>query len=275
MVVLSIMLSGACDRTEYDIDYPEYVLSDGYDDLELSWAEEFSYDGLPSDAVWGYEEGYAGDGELQDYRRAEVSCSYVDDGILTIKTVRDTHNGDNDVKFEFSSAALTSAGKQTFGEGRLDIMARIPTGRGLHPYFVLLPADESDDVTKVELMSYVYGNQDARNRVYSKVSAEYLPDGFTVHGGYANCVTLETAFHLYSVVISDDRLEFLFDNRSLYVLTAAEYGDGPWPFTQAFHLEMGVAVGGIEGGAWGIDTTVFPTEMAIDYIRYYTFRKTE
>ena len=42
-----------------------------------------------------------------------------------------------------------------------------------------------------------------------------------------------------------------------------------WPFDQEFYLIMNVAVGGSWGGTWGIDESVFPTCMEVDYVRYY------
>lgn len=274
LAALSIIALSACEEQKYDVDYPEYVLESGYEELELAWSEEFDYDGLPDDAVWGYEEGYAGDGELQDYKKSDVNYSSAGDGILTIRTARDTHQGPS-ADFEFSSACLTTSGKHIFGPGRLDIMAKIPVGRGVAPFFALLPADAGDKTTEIRLMSYVYGDADARNRIYSTVSADHLPDGYNVNGGYANCSTIESAAHLYSVVMSEESVEFLFDNRSIYTLTKEDYGYEPWPFVQDFYLKLGVAVGGAEAGAWGIDTTIFPKEMSVDYIRYYKVKEAE
>jgi hypothetical protein len=40
-------------------------------------------------------------------------------------------------------------------------------------------------------------------------------------------------------------------------------------FDQRFHLIMNIAVGGKWGGAQGVDPTVFPQEMRVDYVRVY------
>ena len=271
IAIISVLVLSACEEQKYDITYPEYVLSSGYENLELAWAEEFDYDGLPADAVWGYEEGYVRNDELQDYKKADPDYSSAGSGALSIKVRRDTHvgTGESPVEFEFSSASLTTEGKRTFGPGRVDIMAKIPTGRGLFPSIALLPADSDDESSRIDLMTYVYGNADARNRVYSTVSAEYLYSGFNMNGGYANCSTLESSAHLYSVVFNDEKLVFLFDNRTLYTLSKEEYGHETWPFAQEFYLLMNVAVGGTYGGTWGVDTTIFPKQMDVDYIRYY------
>jgi beta-glucanase (GH16 family) len=40
-------------------------------------------------------------------------------------------------------------------------------------------------------------------------------------------------------------------------------------FDQPFHLLLNVAVGGNWGGAKGIDESVFPATMKIDYVRIF------
>jgi len=42
-----------------------------------------------------------------------------------------------------------------------------------------------------------------------------------------------------------------------------------WPFDKRFHLLLNVAVGGNWGGQKGIDETIFPRSMVVDYVRVY------
>ena len=52
-------------------------------------------------------------------------------------------------------------------------------------------------------------------------------------------------------------------------------GAGPdyWPFDKRFHILMNIAVGGSWGGAMGVDDTIFPATMEVDYVRVYKFTK--
>ena len=43
-----------------------------------------------------------------------------------------------------------------------------------------------------------------------------------------------------------------------------------WPFDKRFHLIFNIAVGGNWGGAQGIDDSIFPSKMEIDYVRVYS-----
>jgi beta-glucanase (GH16 family) len=46
-------------------------------------------------------------------------------------------------------------------------------------------------------------------------------------------------------------------------------GINSWPFDQRFHLLLNIAVGGNWGGKYGVDDTIFPQKMEIDYVRVY------
>lgn len=85
----SLML-GAC-TDEITINCPTYTLErvTEYDGYELVWAEEFEENGLPDEKVWGYEEGYQRNDELQDYRKADLNHSWVEDGKLILQAFKD------------------------------------------------------------------------------------------------------------------------------------------------------------------------------------------
>jgi len=42
-----------------------------------------------------------------------------------------------------------------------------------------------------------------------------------------------------------------------------------WPFNKPFHLLLNVAIGGFWGGKFGIDDSIFPQRMEIDYVRVF------
>ena len=42
-----------------------------------------------------------------------------------------------------------------------------------------------------------------------------------------------------------------------------------WPFDQPFFLILNVAVGGNWGGQKGVDETIWPQRMEVDYVRVY------
>jgi beta-glucanase (GH16 family) len=42
-----------------------------------------------------------------------------------------------------------------------------------------------------------------------------------------------------------------------------------WPFDQPFFLILNLAVGGNWGGRYGVDESVFPAELQVDYVRVF------
>ena len=59
---------------------------------------------------------------------------------------------------------------------------------------------------------------------------------------------------------------FTFRNERL-TDPAADYKQ--WPFDRPFYLLLNIAVGGTWGGAQGIDRSIWPQRMEIDYVRVY------
>lgn len=59
--------------------------------------------------------------------------------------------------------------------------------------------------------------------------------------------------------------------KKLYYQVTKQPGDTfkEWPFDQRFQLIMNIAVGGGWEGAQGVDETIWPQRMEIDYVRVY------
>lgn len=279
----SLML-GAC-TDEITVNCPAYTLDRAvhYDGYELAWAEEFEEDGLPDNKVWGYEEGYRRNKELQDYKKADLNHSWVEDGKLILQAFKDPHEGTNPwtgepYHFDFSSASVMSKKKKDFMYGRIDIAAKIPTGRGVWPALWMLPTENIHETEgdkgygEIDIMEYVWGNGDGHNSVYQTIHTQNTQDKVDERpASWCSSNTLDSKFHLYSVVWEKNRIEILFDNKVM--LTYERDKDlnsyKQWPFDQPYYLIMNIAVGGGWGGTWGIDESIFPARMEVEYVRYY------
>nr|MCU0369272.1 glycoside hydrolase family 16 protein [Cyclobacteriaceae bacterium] len=78
------------------------------------------------------------------------------------------------------------------------------------------------------------------------------------------------AFHVYAIDWSKDKLDFYVDETLYHTVTRDPNEDFKgWPFDQRFHLIMNIAVGGNWGGQKGIDDSIWPQRMEIDYVRVY------
>jgi len=50
-------------------------------------------------------------------------------------------------------------------------------------------------------------------------------------------------------------------------------GEGSWPFDRPHYLILNIAVGGGWGGQKGVDDSIFPQKMLVDYVRVYQQEK--
>lgn len=262
-----------------DVQYPLYQRMDtlSYEGYQLAWSEEFEYEGLPSDNSWNYEEGYCRNQELQDYKKNDTEHSTVTNGKLILTASKDIHEGidpstQQPYQFKYSSASIHTKGKVSFQYGRLDIAAKIPTGRGIWPSFRMSPVQAYDNkFAEIDIMEYVWGNDEQHNSVYCSTQTQATHEGLAdrLYGTSQNS-TLDTNFHLYSLLWDENKIEILVDNTVAYTYEKPENADADyWPFDQPFYLIMNVAVGGSWGGTWEIDKDMFPKTMEIQYIRYY------
>lgn len=240
---------------------------DGY---RLAWNEEFNYEGLPNPSIWSYDtSGNAygwGNNEQQHYTANKKENAFVDGEFLHIIARKDSAGGK-----AYTSARLTTKNKADWKYGRLEVRAKIPGGRGLWPAIWMLPTDWEyggwPKSGEIDIMEHVGYNPDsvfasAHTDAYNHVEGTNKTEGIKVDGLYDqfNTFTLEWGPEAYHVYFNDEKF-FSFRNENK---TYAE-----WPFDKKFHLLLNVAVGGNWGGKEGIDNSIFPKEMLVDYVRMF------
>ncbi|MEE1946460.1 family 16 glycosylhydrolase [Pedobacter sp. KR3-3] len=235
---------------------------------KLKWADEFNGKGLPDSHNWGYDVGGTGWGnnEKQFYTKADTLNANVEKGSLNI-----TARKADKEQMKFTSARLVSKNKFDVKYGRVEVRAILPKGRGIWPAIWMLPTD------------WKYGNWPKSGEIDIMEHVGYAPD--TVHGtvhteafnhvkgtqvGKALKVNdIYTQYHVYAIEWFADRIDFFIDDQKYLTFKNSGKGMADWPFDQQFHVLLNVAVGGNWGGAKGIDESIFPASMKIDYVRVY------
>lgn len=245
-----------------------YLSSTGYTQFNaLVWSDEFEYSGLPAANKWTCEEGGHGWGnnELQYYTLNRTQNARVENGLLIIEALKENYNGR-----EYTSARLITTGKGDWLYGRFEIRAKVPGGRGTWPAIWLLPTDwaygnwpASGEIDIMEHVGYdpthIFGT--AHTQVYNS------PMG-TQKGSSVTGSDWESDFHVYAIEWSATKIDFIVDDTKYYTFNN-EGGWEKWPFDKRFHMILNVAVGGSWGGAQGVDPSIFPRRMEIDYVRVY------
>src|SRR4051812_8880763 len=99
-------------------------------DWKLVWSDDFDKPGLPDPAKWGYEKGFVRNQEKQFYTEGRLENARVEGGMLIIEARKEAFKN-----AEYTSASLTTDGKASWTYGRMEMRAKLPTGRGIWPAF--------------------------------------------------------------------------------------------------------------------------------------------
>lgn len=279
LISLAALLSGAIqpafagDRpAEGKIDEPGGIPS-GW---TLVWADEFDKDGLPDAAKWDYDTfrnkpGWYND-ERQYYSLARLENSRVEKGHLVIETRREEMSGESDWGGQaYSSARLVTRGKASWTYGAVEVRAKLPCGRGTWPAIWMLPSKSNMQWPldgEIDIMEHVGFDEGV---VHGTVHTEaFNHTKNTQKAAQVRLPDLCQDFHRYQLVWTADSVTIGVDDRSYFrFLNDGEDDKTRWPFFQPQYLILNTAVGGSWGGAKGIDDTVFPVRMEVDYVRVW------
>lgn len=249
-------------RVNISSDDPNYFSS-----FTLTWADEF--DGTEvNNSNWTFETGASGWGnnELQNYTNGDNV--EVKDGNLIITTKK---VNDNQAVGSYTSTRMITMDKQEFLYGRMEIRAKLPSGRGIWPAIWMLGADFKTAgwpaCGEIDIMEYV-GYQP--NTIHATV---HTPAGYGGNGD-GSSKTLETAeeeFHIYGLIWTEKEIIFYTDTPEnvTHRYAPSNKTEQNWPFDKPQFFIFNIAVGGNWGGAQGIDDNIFPQSMEIDYVRVY------
>jgi len=234
---------------------------------KLIWAEEFNYSGLPDPKKWQYEEGLVRNNEAQYYTRARLKNAHVENGILTITAYKEEFEGAH-----YTSASINTKSLYEITYGRIEVLAKLPEGKGTWPAIWTLGIN-IDEVGwpvcgEIDIMEFVGFDS---NKVYANVhTGDYNHVKGTGRGGSITTEKPYADFHLYAVEWYPDRMDFFFDNEKYYSCPRKDEGTGEWPFFAPQYLLINLAIGGSWGGMNGIDDAIFPVDYKIDYVRIYS-----
>jgi beta-glucanase (GH16 family) len=241
---------------------------------KLVWAEEFNAVGQkPDPKRWTYDLGQTGWGnqELENYADDLEHAGIVadadatDGAALQIKATREASG-------EYRSARLKTEGRFAPQYGFIEARIRRPEGQGIWPAFWMLGANfaavswpacgEVDIMESPGKLSWSHRSQGVvHDPAYyggEALKADFILKGKPFSAGY----------HLFQVKWEKDCLEFFVDGIFYERRTADEIGEENWTFNHPMFLLLNVAV----GGGWPgnpDNTTVFPQQMMVDYIRVY------
>jgi beta-glucanase (GH16 family) len=236
---------------------------------DLVWSDEFNYTGLPDPSKWNYDVGGDGWGnhELEYYTKNRAENARVENGNLIIEVRKEKFEGSN-----YTSARLVTKGKGDWQYGRIEVRAKLPKGLGTWPAIWMLgsttPLKWPDD-GEIDIMEHVGYDP---GKIHATIHCQKYNSMLNNHKtAIIEVPDFADAFHVYSLEWNADSLCIYVDEKKYFTYINERTGSAAWPYSQPMHLLLNIAVGGDWGGQKGIDDTIFPQRMQVDYVR--VFRK--
>ncbi|MBN2909595.1 family 16 glycosylhydrolase [Polycladomyces sp. WAk] len=241
------------------------------------WSDEFNGNSVDG-SKWNFETGPGPNNELQLYTTNNVyfenDPNNAGNKYLVIQAKREdkVYNGRT---FNYTSARLNTQGKFDFKYGKIEIRAQLPRGQGMWPAFWMLGSDYGQvgwpNCGELDIMEYV-GKTPAT--VYGTLHGPGY-NGSTGIGAYHDTPdTISTQFHTYTVEWEPNVIRWYVDGQLYQVRTPHDLDGRKWVFDHHFFIILNLAVGGDWPGAPD-NTTIFPQNYKIDYVRVYQRQNNE
>lgn len=239
--------------------------------LELVWEDDFT-DPVLDDEKWTATIGDGcpdfcgfGNNELQYYSDREKNLR-IEDGKLIIQALKDTLGNGG-----YSSAKIVTKGKGDWKYGKVLVRAKVPYGRGTWPAIWMLPTIEGERKWpldgEIDIMEHVGYNQ---GMIYGTIHSKKY--NHLIGTQKVDSIALPDAhetFHDYGFEWSEESMTWSIDSEPYYTIHKGDEGYEGWPFDQPFHLIFNLAVGGNWGGKYGIEDSIWPQTLEIDFVKIY------
>ena len=251
----------------------------------LVWSDEFSNstsaNAQPNPLVWTYDVGTdcCGNSELETYcawgstvgpcNPGNPNAYIASGGSLHIVAEQPTAG-----TAVYTSARLKTEGLFSFQYGRIEAEMQLPESDGMWPAFWLL----GDNIItnpwpacgEADVMEHINGS-DPENEGYDWVQGSIHGTGLDGGIQYHPAGFSAAAVHTYGMIWTKGQIQYYVDTpTNIYATYTPTTQTGTWPFDQGpMFVILNLAVGGDWPGSPDA-TTVFPSQMVVNYVRIYT-----
>jgi beta-glucanase (GH16 family) len=255
----------------------------------LVWSDEFDVDGAPDVRNWRIEYGFGVNNEWQTYTD-DAENVRVENGNLVITA--QCSNGVTDPALcntadkdgTITSARINTNDKVEVKYGNIQARIKMPPGKGTWPAFWMLGADfpekpwpragEIDIVEVHQFYSDIFTTHFTvhwcDDSIPGPVPCEFIP-GRQFYGQNKKLdMALSDDYHVYEVDWDESRIVGKIDGVAYF--TKPIDPDTEEEFLNRFFMILNVAVGGDLGGPPN-DSTTWPQEMLVDWVRVYEKNK--
>lgn len=235
---------------------------------KLVWADEFNGSKINS-RYWSKIE--RGNPDWKKHMSPHKSLYAVKRGNLILRGIVNPNTKKDPVPF--LTGGISTEGKFSFCEGKIEIRAKLDSAQGAWPALWLLPDIPNrkwPDDGEIDLMEHL--NFD--NIVYQTVHTKYTKGkngGNPPFGGTAPIK--RDGYNVYGLEWYPDKLVFFVNGKKTftYPRVRAKAKDGQWPFTKPFYILVDMQLGGSWVGK--VNPDQLPVEMHVDWVRVYKAKK--
>ena len=243
----------------------------------LVWSDEFEGEGAINQEKWFHQTllppgGSWWGGLIQHYTN-KVDNSYVKDGYLSLVAKKETFEDQGEIK-DYTAARLNS--KFAFTYGRVEIRAKLPSGKGTWPAIWMLNKNIDEDgaywdnqgfgTTKwpscgeIDILEHWGKNQDYVSSALHNASSY----GYKVENvGGQKINDASTKFHKYVLEWSQEKMIFSVDGVEHFQYQPSVKNSDTWPYDSDYYLILNIAI------EPDIDPNFIESPMVVDYIRIY------
>jgi beta-glucanase (GH16 family) len=232
-------------------------------DFQLVWSDEFNGASLDQ-SIWSFQLGQFND--CVHYSTDLPTNTKVENGKLQLIALEESYQG-----YSYTASVIKTKHTVNWRYGRVEASIKLPSTNGFVPAFWLLPEDERygwwPSSGEIDIMEHptneittIYGT------IHSEAYNSFTGSG--PRGGTIDIADAESAFHLYAIEWTPEKIDFFVDDQVYYTFNNEHNGYQTWPFDQPFYIILNMAV----GGGWVSNptaSTVFPAIMEVDYVRAY------
>lgn len=246
---------------------------------KLSWSDEFNGEGLPDGTKWTYDIGNWGWGnnEAQYYTEKRLENARQENGNLVIEARK------NDGGKPWTSARLTTRGKESFLFGKIEFRAKVPVGKGSWSAGWLLGDSYVDELSwpncsEIDVLENV-GSEIDDITGNGKTHASIHYEGYYFKKGnqipfVTEVENMNGEFHDYTLEWLPSGMTMYIDGKKYFDYQVAESRSEAWPYDKIpQNLILNLAIGGGMGG--DIDPALTSQKFILDYVRVYELEKAE
>ncbi len=172
----------------------------------------------------------------------------------------------------YESARINTKNKFSFRYGRIEVVAKVPAGRGTWPAIWLLsetmPYGHWPQSGEIDIMEHVGRKVNhaflcLHSRTYNHTQTEQFYQEVKVDNAIDE-------FHKYGLIWDETSIAYVIDDKEVVRYSKYDKDDqtiNGWPFDHNFYLILNLAIGGKFGGS--VDDSCFPQDFIIKEVKVY------